>query len=92
MILKDIAEPISGHQAEILRELADHGTATSERLIDQLYGGDPDGGPNNAMAVLRGHIYHVRKKLKPGWRIIWADHNGLQTVSDGGYAYRLVRQ
>lgn len=75
MNLKDIATPISGHQAEILRELVDHGQATLGRLIDQLYGSDPAGGPDNAGCAVCQHLVYIRKKLKPGWRIVATDSN-----------------
>lgn len=91
MILKDIAEPISGRQAEVLRELADHGQATIPRLIEQLYGGDPDGGPNDARNTIRQHVVYIRQKLKAGWRILSVDHNGLPTKTAGVWMYRLER-
>lgn len=91
MNLSDIAKPMRGHQAEILRDLIDHGPCTLSRLMDQVYGNDPDGGPSWGTTVVRVLIYHVRKKLKPGWRIVSVDHNGVPANMRAGIAYRLER-
>ena len=91
MILDDIAAPVKGHQAEVLRELVDHGAATIPRLIDQLYGSDPNGGPDNAVCTVQQHVYYLRKKIKPGWRILSVDHNGIPAKTHAVRMYRLER-
>ena len=89
MILDDIAAPVKGHQAEILRELVDHGAVTVHRLIDQLYGSDPNGGPDNAVRTVQQHVHFLRKKIKPGWRILSVDHNGVPVKQRAMRMYRL---
>lgn len=54
----------------ILRDLLDNdGLTTKERLIFQLYGHDPDGGPLCADNCLNAFIFHLKHKLIPGWTI-----------------------
>jgi len=56
-------------QAVILRELIDNRRAFIERLIHCVWGHDPDGGPLSAQRIIHLHIFHLRKRLRPGWRI-----------------------
>ncbi len=69
-------------QAVILRELIDNDRALIERLIFCLWGQDADGGPLCAHRIIHLHISHLRKRLRPGWRI----------VNRHGQAYELVYQ
>lgn len=90
MSLADVAKPIRGHQAEILRDLIDRPSSSPDRLFDQLYGMDPDGGPDMGPAVLKKHVWELRRKLKPGWRIVWCDRNGVPAIKSAGCAWRLM--
>ena len=69
-------------QAIILRELIDNGRASLERLLFCVWGQDADGGPLYAQRIIHIHISHLRKRLRPGWRI----------VNRHGQAYELVYQ
>ena len=54
---------------KILRELIDNEVVSVHRLIDQLYGQDPDGGPLTADNIVHLNIFRIRKCLWPGWQI-----------------------
>ena len=56
-------------QAVILRELIDTRRVPIERLIHCVWGHDPDGGPLLAQRIVHLHVFHLRKRLRPGWRI-----------------------
>ncbi len=56
-------------QAVILRELIDNDRAFIERLINCVWGQDADGGPLCAQRIIHLHVSHLRKRLRPGWRI-----------------------
>lgn len=63
---------------------------TVAALIGALWGDDPNGGPENARAVLQVQITHVRKIIRGhGWTIPTnTSGNGVHH----GSRYRLVRQ
>ena len=67
--LSDVAGRVTGHQATILRDLIDRPTCDLERLFDQCYGQDPEGGPDTGTLTIKTWISFLRKKLKPGWTI-----------------------
>ena len=69
-------------QAVILRELIDTKRAFIERLIHCVWGHDADGGPLCAQRIIHLQIFHLRKRLRPGWSI--------RNVH--GQAYELVYQ
>jgi len=72
MMLSEVAYPGLRLQACIvLRELIDRPCVTTDRIIDQLWGGRCDGGPISAHSLVRVLISHVRKALKPGWHVVY---------------------
>jgi hypothetical protein len=51
-----------------------------DRLFDELYGFDPNGGPENIANAVAVRLFHIRKALRPlGWTI---------TKSKGGTGIR----
>ncbi len=63
------AVPPTPPERIILRELIDHEYTNNERLIDQLYGDREDGGPLCAVRCIDQYLFHLRRKLIPGWSI-----------------------
>ena len=59
----------SPQQGMFAQELVTFGFVHIDRMIDQLWGRDPDGGPLNARNTLSVFAYKLRKILRPGWRI-----------------------
>jgi len=74
-------KPVVGHQAIILRELLGFGYCSIERLADQLWGHDSDGGSLNCRKTISTHMWRLRPKLISSLRI--------EAVF--GEGYRLVR-
>ena len=70
MLHEVAAKPLPAIPAIILRELIDNGMVERERLIDQIWGMDPDGGPEDVGTAFRVHLTYLRKALRPGWRIV----------------------
>lgn len=60
------------------------GLVTNSRLIDVLYGDDPDGGPETADVVVKVVVSRIRKKIKKAGL-----HWTIETFAAQGY--RLVR-
>lgn len=55
----------------------------SVKLVDELYGDDPDGGPDNAEGCVQSHISKLRRKLRPrGWLIDSRRFDGYRLVRD----------
>jgi len=56
---------------------------TSDMIIDHLYRGDPNGGPEHARKLITVYIFKLRKKL--------AD-TGYEIRSQYGVGYRLIER
>ena len=92
MSLDDVAVHPVGRQAQILRDLIDNPACSTARLFDQLYHDDPEGGPDVGRRIIRKHIWHLRRHLRPGWRIVPVDHAGRPAPCAGGaVAWKLER-
>lgn len=77
------ASPLHRCEAVLLRELVCYGGQVArERLIDALYGADPEGGPLDACRNIRVYLFRLRAKMRPEWRIDAA----------WGQGYRLARR
>lgn len=63
-----LAEPACGMQRFILRELID-GPRTAERLVSRIYD-DGESEPEKPAKVVYVAICKLRKKLRPGWKIV----------------------
>lgn len=66
----------------VLRELVVAGHITQERMIDQIWGQDEDGGPQWAEKAVMGLIYDLRRRLHPKWKIKCLGHSGYQLVKE----------
>ena len=73
-----LAEPACGVQRFILKELIE-GARSADQLIWRIYvGADEPDNPNN---VIRVSVWRLRKKLRPGWKIVTApDYDGAHTL------------
>lgn len=60
----------------------------TERLIDRVYGDDPDGGPEDANGALRSVIHKTNRHLKAHGVCIRGTSRGNQHIDN---FYRLVR-
>lgn len=61
---------VKGQQAIVLRELIDRGSARGERLVDILWGDDPNGGPLDIQRNVVRIVSTLRLNLCPKWRIV----------------------
>lgn len=54
----------------------------TDRLIDKIYGADPNGGPEDARKTIHVRICQVNKKLRQrGWHIhARGDHHGIYVI------------
>jgi DNA-binding response OmpR family regulator len=53
------------------------------KIVEELYGDDPDGGPENAEGCAQTHISKLRRKLRPhGWLIDSRRFDGYRLVRD----------
>jgi hypothetical protein len=50
-------------------------------LVNAAYGDDPNGGPDNAGNVIKAHVLHLNRKLRP---------YGLRIVHDGTGSRKLI--
>ena len=81
-----LVEVVQGLSRTLVTELAMAypGTVSMERLIDVLYGDDPQGGPLSADNAISVYNWRIRKVIEPlGWTIPRQNH--------GGAHYRLSR-
>ena len=51
------------------RELITLGFVHTDRLIDQMWARDTEGGPLGVSDILKTYTYRLRGNLRPGWRI-----------------------
>lgn len=68
------------HHHIVLRELIERNVVPAERLIDQIWGRDEDGGPLDARKRVMKLVYHLRAELKDEWWIRCLGHSGYQLV------------
>jgi len=73
---------IGPHAKQVLRHLMDNfgRHVTNDELIHVLYGHDDEGGPLTAENIIRLHVTHLRKRLRPGWSIENVRHKCYQLV------------
>lgn len=73
-------EHLTRKEAIILRDLLSHGLCSHERLFDQGWGHDPEGGPLSGRRLVVTYIWRLRRKLVPWLRI----------DNEFGWGYRLT--
>lgn len=55
---------IDRRKSRILATLLKRRVVSVNRLVDEVYGDDPDGGPDDAVGALYSHVSHLRRELK----------------------------
>ncbi len=69
LLLSRFAKPLTEREAIVLRELLTLPRVSRDRLTDQLWGDNPDGGPVNANTELYKIVTTLRPKLFDGFEI-----------------------
>jgi len=71
MLLKEVCRNhLRKNEMIFLRELITWETVSMERIVEVLYGDDPEGGPLNAKMGIHRLIFDLRRKIKKDWKII----------------------
>ena len=69
LISEVVTQEPSPHQKIILQEILTMGWSSHGRLMDQIWGQDPTGGPLDAKTVIRVQVSRLNKKMLPGLEI-----------------------
>ena len=69
MISEVATKEPSHNQKIILQELLTMGWTSRERLTDQIWGDDPDGGPLHTKTIVRVQIHRLNKRMPRGLKI-----------------------